>query len=386
MYFDRIIPFTAPTKIIHGLGSLKFIPEECQRLGIHKAIIVTDEGIVKAGVGQEVFKILEGAHIPFVVYDKVEEDPCMKTVHEGEKLRQAEGCDGVIVVGGGSPICVGKGIALLATNGGKIADYQGVGKAKKVPLAHICIPTTAGSGSEVSPTFLISNEETQTKMAIGNDRGYPPTAILDPILLRFLPARQAIWSGVDALTHAVESLCTNLSTPLTDAVALRSIQMMFRSLAPAAFTDDMAAKSEQLLASAMANISCGNTKLGLVHAFSFPFGNLHVPHGLACGLMLPFVMEYNLPSCKAKFAELAVTIGERSDQTEDELADKAIKRVIKLYVELGFPTRVTEKEIPRNKLEQVISQTLGTSQMKFNVRRANDKDLLSIMERAYQGF
>lgn len=386
MYLDRIIPFTMPTKIIHGFGSTKLIPEECKRIGIKKPILVTDEGIVKAGVIKEIEGILDGAKIPYVIYDKVEEDPSMKTVHEGEKLRQAEGCDGVIIVGGGSPLCAGKGIAVLATNGGKIADYQGVGKMKVAPLAVIGIPTTAGSGSEVSPTFLISNEEKQTKMAIGSDLGYPPTAILDPNLLRSLPPRQAICSGLDALTHAVESICTNLSTPLTDAIALRSIQMMFRSLAPAAFTDNMAAKSEQLLASAMANISCGNTKLGLIHAFSFPFGNLHVPHGLACGLMLPFVMEYNLPSCKDKFAEMAMAIGEKPDQPEDVLADRAIERVKKLYVEVGFPTRVTEKEIPRDKLDQVIKEAAGTSQMRFNVRRANEKDLMWIMERAYKGF
>ncbi len=386
MYFDRIIPFTMPTKIIHGFGSVQFIPEECKRLGIKKALLVTDAGIVKAGLIKEVVQILDGAQIPFVVYDQVEEDPSMKTVHEGERLRQEEGCDGVIIVGGGSSLCAGKGIALLATNGGKIADYQGVGKVKVAPLPVIAIPTTAGSGSEVSPTFLLTNEETQTKMAIGSELGYPPTAILDPNLLRFLPVRQALWSSLDALTHAVESLYTNLATPLTDAVALRAIQMMFRSLAPAAFTDNMAAKSEQCLASAMANIACGNAKLGLVHAFSYPFGNLHVPHGLACGLMLPFVMEFNLPSCKEKFAEMAVAIGEKADQPEDVLADKALERVKKLYKEVGFPTMVTEKEIPRNKLDQVISQALGTAQMKFNVRRANDKDLLSIMERAYQGF
>ncbi|OGP55218.1 MAG: hypothetical protein A2162_06470 [Deltaproteobacteria bacterium RBG_13_52_11b] len=386
MYLDRIIPFTLPTKIIHGFGSVKLIPEECNRLGIKKAIVVTDEGLVKAGVIKEITAILDGAKIPYVVYDKVEEDPSMKTVHEGEKLRQAEGCNGVIILGGGSPLCAGKGIAVVAANGGKIADYQGVGKMKVAPLPVIGIPTTAGSGSEVSPTFLISNEEKNTKMAIGSDLGYPPTAILDPNLLRSLPARQAIWSGLDALTHAVESLCTNASTPLTDAIALRAIQMMFRSVAPAAFTDNMAAKSEQLLASAMANISCGNTKLGLVHAFSFPFGNLHVPHGLACGLMLPFVMEYNLPSCRDKFAEMAVTIGENSDQSDDVLADRAIERVKKLYMELGFPTRVTEKELPRDKFDQVIKEAAGASQMRFNVRRANEKDLAWIMERACKGF
>ncbi len=386
MYLDRIIPFTLPTKIIHGFGSVKLIPEECNRLGIKKAIVVTDEGLVKAGVIKEITAILDGAKIPYVVYDKVEEDPSMKTVHEGEKLRQAEGCNGVIILGGGSPLCAGKGIAVVAANGGKIADYQGVGKMKVAPLPVIGIPTTAGSGSEVSPTFLISNEEKNIKMAIGSDLGYPPTAILDPNLLRSLPARQAIWSGLDALTHAVESLCTNLSTPLTDAIALRSIQMMFRSVAPAAFTDNMAAKSEQLLASAMANISCGNTKLGLVHAFSFPFGNLHVPHGLACGLMLPFVMEYNLPSCRDKFAEMAVAIGEKADQSEDILADRAIERVKKLYVEVGFPSKITEKEIPKDKLDQVVKEAAGASQMRFNVRRANEKDLAWIMERAYKGF
>jgi alcohol dehydrogenase class IV len=386
MYLDRIIPFTMPTKIIHGFGSVKAIPEECKRLGVKKVIVVTDEGLAKAGMIKEITDILAREQIPHVVYDKVEEDPSMKTVHAGEKLRQAEGCDGIVVLGGGSPLCAGKAIAVLAANGGKIADYQGMGKIRVTPMPVIGIPTTAGSGSEVSPTFLISNEEKGTKMAIGSDLGYPPVAILDPNFLRSLPPRQAVWSSIDALSHAVESLCTNLSTPVTDAIALRSIQMMFRSLAPAAFTDDMAAKSEQLLASTMANIACGNSKLGLVHAFSFPFGNLHVPHGLACGLMLPFVMEYNLPSSKEKFAQMAVAIGEKADQSEDLLADKAIERVKKLYVELGFPTSVTEKEIPREKLDQVVKEAAGASQVRFNVRKASEKDLLGIMEKAYTGF
>ncbi len=386
MYPDRIIPFTMPTKIIHGFGALKLIPDECKRLGIKKAILVTDEGLVKAGVIKEAIAILEGAKVPYAVYDKVEEDPSMKTVHEGEKLRQAEGCDGVIVVGGGSPLCAGKGIAVLATNGGQIVDYQGVGKLKVGPLPLIGLPTTAGSGSEVSAAFVLTNEEKHMKFSIGSVLGYPRTAILDPNLLRSLPARQAVWSGLDALSHAVEALFTNFSTPLTDAIALRAIHMMSRSLAPAAFTDNMTAKSEQLLASAMANIACGNAKLGLVHAFSNPLGNLHIPHGLACGLMLPFVMEYILPSCKAKFAEMAVAMGEKADRPEHVLADKALERVKKLYEEVGFPTRVTEEEVPRAKLDQLIKETAATSQMQFNLRRANEQGLRWIMERAYAGF
>jgi alcohol dehydrogenase len=386
MFHDRIIPFSMPTRFIHGFGSITRIPDECKRLGIAKAILVTDQGLVKAGLVQSVREILDRAKIPHVVFDRVEEDPCMNTVHAGEQLRRADGCNGVIILGGGSPLCAGKAIALLGTNGGKISDYQGVGKIKTAPLPVIAIPTTAGSGSEVSPTFLISNEENGTKMAISSELCFPPVAILDPNLLRSVPAKQAIWSGLDALTHAVESLWTNLGTPLTDAIALRSIQMMFRSLAPAAFTDDMAAKSEQLLASTMANVACGNAKLGLVHAFSFPFGNLHVPHGLACGLMLPFVMEFNLPSCKPKLAQMAVAIGERPDQGENALAYAALERVKQLYQEVNFPNKVTEKEIPRSKLDQVVKEAASASQMRFNIRQASEKDLAGIMERAFAGF
>ena len=386
MHIDRIIAFAMPSKIIHGFGSTKQIPEECKRIGMKKAILVTDEGLVKAGVVKEITAILEGAKIPYVVFDKVEEDPCMKTVQEGEKLRQGEGCDGVIIVGGGSPLCAGKGIAVLATNGGKIGDYEGVERIRVVPLPVIGIPTTAGSGSEVSPTFVITNEEKHTKFSINSSLGYPRTAILDPNLLRSLPQRQALWSSLDALSHAVEALFTNLSTPFTDAIALRAVHMMSRSLVPAAFTDNMTAKSEQLLASAMANTACGNAKLGLAHVFSGPLGNLGLPHGLACGLMLPFVMEYNLPSSKGKFAEMAVAMGEKPDQPEDVLANKALERVRNLYVEVRFPTKVTEKEVPRNKLDQVIKEAAAASQMRFNVRRANEEDLRWIMERAYEGF
>lgn len=386
MGVEQTIAFTAPTKIIHGFGSIRKIPEECKRLGIARALLVTDEGLVKARLVDEVTAILGQAAIPYVVYDRVEQDPTMETVHRGEELRRSEGCDGVIVVGGGSPLCAGKGIALLGTNGGRIADYQGVGKIRVAPLPVIGIPTTAGSGSEVSPTFLLTNEETHDKMAIGGDLGYPPTAILDPNLLRSLPARQAIWSGLDALSHAVESLCTNLSTPLTDAIALRSIGMMFRFLLPAAFTDDMEAKSQQLLASAMANVACGNTKLGLVHAFSFPLGNLHIPHGLACGLLLPFVMEFNLPACKAKYAQMALSIGEDPTGTEEELAYRSLERVKSLYREAAFPTRITEDQVPRAKLQDVIRQAAAASQIRFNIRRAGEGDLVSILERAYVGF
>ncbi len=386
MNLDRIIPFTMPTNIIHGIGAVKLLPSECNRLGIKKVFLVTDEGLVKAGVIEKIKGVLEESEIPQVVYDKVEIDPVMKTVEQGEKLRRDARCDGIVVVGGGSPLCAGKAIALLATNGGNIADYEGTGKNKNAPMAVIGVPTTAGSGSEVSPTFIITNEEKEIKMTIRGNLTHPPSAILDPILLRSLPPRQAVWSSLDALTHAVEALATNLSTPLTDAIALRSLQMMFKSLAPAAFSDDIAAKSEQLLAATMANIACGNAMLGLAHAFNHPFGHLNIPHGMACGLMLPFVMEYNLPVCREKFAQMALAIGERTDQSEDVLADDALKRLRKLYVDLGFPTRLTEKEVPREQLGYVVREAARAVQIRFNVRRANEEDLLRILERAYEGF
>ena len=387
MNFDQIYTFQLGTVIHHGFHSVTKVGEEAKRLGAEKVLIVTDKGVAGAGLLDPIIKSLETATIPFVILDDVEVDPGTATVDKGLKLLKDEKCNVVVVVGGGSPVCAAKGIALLATNGGSLADYEGVGKYKKSPLPVIAIPTTAGAGSEVSPTFIITDEARNYKMAIGGPGCYPEVAILDPMLLRNIPYWPAVNAGLDALTHAMEACWTIFSTPLTDCIALESIGLIMANLAPMVLSGDLEAKNKQLLASTMANIACGNAKLGLVHALSQPLGAFHLAHGYANGILLPYVMEFNLPVCEAKFASMAIAMGEdRSKYGQGELAKLAIRRVKCLYVALGFPRKIDEKEVEPKEIPKMVKQAMTRVQWRVNIRRSTEKDIALLYKKAFQGW
>ncbi|MCL5962631.1 MAG: iron-containing alcohol dehydrogenase, partial [Chloroflexi bacterium] len=249
--------FSSPTKMYHGFGSVNLAGDIASSLGITKAMVVTDRGIVKAGLLEGILGSLAGKNVQHAVFDDVEEDPDGETVQRGlSKLREAD-ANGVIAVGGGSPICAAKGIALVATNGGKIIQYEGPNKYKLPPLPVVAIPTTAGSGSDVSRWFVLHSKEEQRSFVVGGDACFPSASILDPMLLASLPKWQAIISGVDALTHAVEALWTTNATILTDAIAYECISVIVGNLTRAALTSDLEAKSRLHLAASMANIACG---------------------------------------------------------------------------------------------------------------------------------
>lgn len=225
-------------------------------------------------------------------FTDVRQNPDVACVSRGVEAFRAAQADLVVAVGGGSPMCAAKAIALIATNGGTIRDYEGFGKVSQRPLPTICLPTTAGSGTEVSAVTIITDEKRHIKMAIGSPLAFPPLAILDPELLLTLPFRQAAASGMDALSHAIEACLTTQATPLTNALALGAIRLMGENLVRAAKTRDLEAKGACLLASSMANMACGNARLGLNHALTWPISSLFgVPHGLANGIMLPYALE-----------------------------------------------------------------------------------------------
>src|SRR4030042_1283092 len=324
---STIFSFHLPTKLVHGYNAITHVGKEAKRLGIKKALVVTDGGVKGAGLIDTGFKRLESEGIPAAVFDEVEMDPGTATVAKGVDLLKAEGCNGVIVVGGGSPMCAGKGIALVGTNGGSIADYEGIEKYKVPPLPVIGIPTTAGAGSEVSATFIITDEKRSYKMAIAGKRVFPNVAVLDPVLLLHIPFWPGVNAAMDALSHAIGTCCTNDATPITDSLAMASIAIMMKHLVSSVLTQDLEAKDQQLIASVMANMACGNAKLDLIHGLSHPLGNYHMPHGLANGILIPYVMEFNLPVCQDKFAQMAIFMGENSHElTIKELSRKAIER------------------------------------------------------------
>ena len=387
MNYDMLFSFHMPTKIIHGFNAIAYVGKEARMIGIRKALVVTDGGVKGAGLIDNGLKSLELEGIPAVIFDEVEIDPGIKTVSKGVDLLKSEECNGVIIVGGGSPMCAGKGVALVATNGGVIADYEGYEKYKVPPLPVIGIPTTAGAGSEVSATFIITDERRNYKMAIGGMRCYPDTAILDPLLLLNIPFWPGMNAGMDALSHAIGACCTNYATPITDSLAIASVAMIMKNLAPSVLTNDLEAKNQQLVASAMANISCGSAKLDLIHALSHPLGRYHMAHGLANGILIPYVMEFNLPACEDKFAQMAIVIGENSHElTTKELARKAIERIKGLFIEVGFPNKIPEDIVDKKDIPQMVKQAMTRPMTKFNRRKCKEKDLVEIYQKAFEGW
>ncbi len=387
MNFDMICNFHLPTRIIHGFGAVAESGKEAAALKITRALLVTDKGVQGAGLTEKVQSSLESSGISVIVFADVEEDPGTATVGRGVELLKTERCDGVVIVGGGSPLCAGKGIALMATNGGALTDYEGLDKFKLPPLPVIGIPTTAGAGSEVSSTFIITDEKRNYKMSVSGAAVFPEVTILDPLLLANIPYWAGMNAGMDALSHAVGACCSNLATPITDALAIASITMMVNNLAPAILTNDLEAKNQQLLASAMANIACGNARLDLIHALSHPLGSRHLPHGLANGILIPYVMEFNLPVCADKYAQMAIAMGAATPgMTVDDLAGTTIELIKELFLKTGFPTKlpadvVTEKDIP-----DMVKQAMTRPQYKFNKRKSTEKELASLYRRALEGW
>ena len=389
MNFDANVQFTLPTRILYGYNTAGLTAAEAKKLGIKKALVVTDKGVSAAGVVKPVMQNLEALGVPFDVFDDVPVDPDTQVVEKGAALLKEKGCNGVVIVGGGSVLCAGKGIAVVAANGGNVRDYEGVDKYKTPPLPVIGLPTTAGSGSEASGVFLISDEQRNShKMAIGGYDVYPKVAILDPLLLRTLPARQFAISGIDALTHAVEATCTSQTTPLTDAIAYEAIRIIMKNLAKATYTDDLEAKGNQLFASTIANIACGNARLGLVHGLSQSAESYHLAHGLSVGVLLPYIMEYNLPACEEKLARMAdVMEVAMPGMTLSEKARASIDAVKELQVKLNFPDRIPQDIVPREDIPKMAKAAMMRPQVKvFNARKPTEADLVGILEAAYDGW
>ncbi|MDP2937496.1 MAG: iron-containing alcohol dehydrogenase [Dehalococcoidia bacterium] len=382
----NVFSFMCKTKVVHGPGSVALVGEEAARLGVHRALLVTDRGILKAGLLQMVWESLAAHNVAWEVFDQVEEDAEVETMHLGALRARETGCDGVIVVGGGSPICAGKGIALEATNGKKVREFEGRNQYRVPPLPVVCISTTAGSGSDVSAAFVVHDAAQERVYAVGGDHVQPPVSILDPLLLRTCPPLQMVLSGLDALTHAVEALWTKKGTPLTDAIAYEAIRLIAGNLKRAAFTDDLESKNYQLLASTMANMACGNASLGLVHGMTMYY-RLKLPHGYQNGVLLPYVMEFNLPACEENLARMAVVLGEPSGgKSPRQLARDALRHLKELYLDLGFPQKFDQNEFLAQEIPQMVETALGNGFIQDNIRKSTEKDLTALYEASLRGW
>ncbi len=383
-----------PTEVIFGFGSLNLLGGEARRLGIKKAIWVTDPGPKSAGVLEPGLASLKNAGVDVIIFDEVPPDPTTQVVAKAAGIAREHGCDGLIASGGGSGMGAGKATAILATNSGNdIREYVGKDVLPRLCLTTIAIPTTAGSGCEVSRfATAVSDERNQTKLGILYNSA--KVAILDPLILKTVPRSQAVASGADAWCHAIEALCSKRATPVTDALALRAIETINRNFLVSVLGDDMDAKAEMLLASSMANMACGNAGLGLSHASNAPLTtyflthNLpHVSYGNLHAICLPVVMEYNLPACEGKLALMAHIFGiSANGRSQAQLAQLAIERVKDVLATAGAPRRIPWGDVPENDLLNLARGILGKLGPFPNPRIPTEGELVGVFQKAIKGW
>ncbi len=337
--------FYSPTRIIFGEGSLKRVGEEAKKFGSKVLIVTGKSSAKKTGRLDEVVDSLVSQNLRVEVFDKVEPDPSVETVEEGAKVAKKCAVDVVIGLGGGSPMDAAKAIALLMTNKGSITDYFGTDKVKEPAIPVIAIPTTAGTGSEVTKYAVVTDRKKILKQIIGSFHISPVLAILDPVLTLSMPASLTANTGADALSHAVEGYVSTQSTPVGDILALKSISLIAESL-PEAISQpgNLKIREKMLFASMLAGLVINSAGAGIIHGMGY-FITLHygAPHGLANALLMPEVMEFNLVANPGKYKNIAEAMGKKVEGlSENEAARLSVVAMREFLQKIGIPKNMKE--------------------------------------------
>lgn len=358
--------FYCPTQLIVGQGKI----DELADLTIHygsRAFLVYGSSVHDDGNLDIIQNRLQKNNITPVPYRKPAGEPDIEMVDQAAETAKTEQCDVIVTIGGGAVIDLGKAVAGLATNGGSVLDYmEGIGQGRKItekPLPHIAVPTTAGTGAEVTKNAVITAPQAKYKKSFRSPYLFPTIAILDAELSVNLPPEQTAYSGMDAITQLIESYITQRANPITDALALHGLQLAL----PAIKTiykngKDKEAREAMLLASTLSGVCLANAGLGMAHGFAPALGAMYdVPHGKACAILLPHAMQYNQNAALPKFADLGRIISERPNQTEQELADRAIHGISQLITDLGIPRDFKYLNVKEEDIDPIVERSKGNS-------------------------
>ena len=379
--------FYCPTKIYMGINSSHKLQDIIKELKIDKLFVVADSVIVKTEIFSTVEKILKDNNVSFALFSEIEPEPSAKTVEKAFDLYKASQAPVVLAVGGGSTMDTGKGVGILAKNGGRIKDYEGNEKFSIPPLPLIAIPTTAGTGSEVSASASITDTERGLKMAIRHPALNPAKiAILDPIALKTLPASVASHAAVDAFVHAFESYISLNANPVTDAMNLHAMELISQNIRQfVANRNNLEAGLNMACGSNLAGITFGLTGTGNVHCmarFVGPF--CHVSHGLSNAVCFPAVAEFNLLANPKKYARVAVAMGESiHGLTEMEGAKKAIHAIKLMCLDLGIPDKLRDIGATEDMLPEMAKLSSEAGYNKWNSRHTTYQDFLNLFHKAY---
>lgn len=355
---QEVSEFRMPKSVLYGRNSLEKLGEQSKKLG-KRAFIVTDTIMEKLGYIEKCIQQLNKKGITVSTYNKVDAEPTNVHVLEALSLCKEEKCDFIIGIGGGSCIDAAKAVAVLYTNGGEVEDYvQKDIEIENNPLPLIAIPTTSGTGSEVTSVAVITNKKTDVKMMMKHPSFIPKVAIIDPVLTSSLPPEITAATGIDALCHAIEAYISKFSQPLTDVLALSAIESIMKYLR-IAYEDgrNMEAREAMMIASLQAGIAFSNASVTLVHGMSRPVGALfHVPHGISNAILLPTVLEFTKTSAVKRLAKIGRSLNkDLYSNSDEEVANYTLGEIKKLCYDLRIPN-LKEYGIDEIEFENAISK------------------------------
>lgn len=381
--------FSLPSTIITGAGSSEKVGEQAKRLGATKALIVTDPGILKIGYTDQIANNLNNAGIISTIFSDVTPDPTLQNVTDGLKQFADENCDLIVSIGGGSAIDCGKGISVRPTNDGEFADYMGVDKIPNLGIPSIAIPTTAGTGSEVSKVTVITDTERNIKMMLSSSCLLASVAIVDPLLSLTTPPHLTAAVGVDALTHAIEAYVSKRAQPITDALALKAIKLISGSLRQAwSDGENISARTDMMIGASIAGMAFSNSSVALVHGMSRPIGAyFHIHHGLSNSVLLLDVMEFSVVGAPQRFADIAEAMGEQIDGLAPmKQADAAITAVERLVNDIEMP-RLGQIGIDEEKFDEVVEQmaadAIASGSPANNPRLATQEEIIALYRKCF---
>ena len=375
--------FTGNINLRFGSGVAETLPAELSAMGVTKPFVIVDPGVYHGKVADPILKALGNAGIDAEIFTDIEPNPQDTTIHRIFDTAKATGCDAVVGIGGGSAMDSAKGVALLLSNGGSIADYDGINKVTRDLPPVIAIPTTAGTGSEVTANAALTRSSDHYKMSLRSPRLLPRLAIVDPLLLRTLPRGVAAASGLDALTHAIEGYLSVRASPLSDVFALRAMELLAPNIrAFVANPENLEAASSMALGSMLAGLVVSNTGTGNDHALARALGGLcDLTHGVATAMLLPHVMAFNASARPERYRDIAKAIGIPAMGTPREIATQTVEEIHQLLRDLDVPLRLRDVGVTEDKLPALVE--VAIKNVGPNPRRTTAKDLENILLAVY---
>lgn len=377
--------FFIPKLSLIGIDSLEEAGAQINALGFKKALIVTDNNMVQAGLTSYVTELLEKNEVEYVVYDKVQPNPTIKNVEDGIDAFKRNNCDFAISFGGGSSHDCAKGICLVVTNGGSIADYEGVDQSKFAQAPLVAINTTAGTASEMTVFTIITDEVSHIKMAIVDKNVLPIFSVNDPKVMVNMPKGLTAATGMDALTHSIEAYVSTEATPITDACAQKAIELIAQSLKTAVdHGNDLEARNNMSYAQYLAGMAFSNASLGYVHAMAHQLGGFYdLPHGVCNAILLPHVCEFNAQKVAGKFKDIAGFLGQNIDGLSDEEGAKlCIDTIVALSKSIDIPAGLTTLGVKTEDLETLSQNAMKDACGLTNPIQPTLEDVIAIYTKA----